>query len=264
MPGAGTLTPEGWKPIKAGEFVLGYEGEGPPLTVPGGDFGRNGSFLVYRQLAQNVPAFRDFLRKQAEEVYHSDSPENVEKLAAKLVGRWRSGCPLSRSPDQDDPSQMKSPELLNNFSYADDPEGKKCPIGSHIRRMNPRDAKIDGHARTHRIVRRGLTYGPLLPEGAPDDGIERGVAFMAINASIAHQFEVLQRDWANDCEFAGLDKDDVDPLIGERREKARFRLRDHEQKPRRIILNRFVTLRGGGYFFIPSLTALHALAAGTA
>jgi Dyp-type peroxidase family len=265
LPGAGTLTSEGWVPLKAGEFVLGYEGEtGSALPVPGGDFGRNGSFMVYRQLAQHVPAFRDFLRKQAERVYHSDSPENVEKLAAKLVGRWRSGCPLSRSPDKDDPAQVKDWQLNNNFSYAGDPKGAVCPIGSHIRRMNPRDAAITGLARTHRIVRRGLPYGPQLPEGAPDDGVERGVAFMAINASIAHQFEILQRDWANDCEFAGLDKDDVDPLIGERREGVRFRVLNDEGKTRRMHLTRFVTLRGGGYFFIPSLTALHALAAGTA
>ncbi len=265
FPGAGTLTPKGWVPLKAGEFVLGYVGEtGQALPVPGGTFGHNGSFMVYRQLAQDVPAFRAFLRSQAERVYHSDAPENVEKLAAKLVGRWRSGCPLSRSPDQDDPAQVKDWKLNNNFSYADDPKGQKCPIGSHIRRMNPRDAEITGLARTHRIVRRGLPYGPQLPEGAPDDGVERGVAFMAINASIEHQFEVLQRDWANNCEFAGLDAADVDPLVGERKEGARFRLLDNEGKTRRMHLARFVTLRGGGYFFIPSLSALHALAEGTA
>lgn len=265
FPGGGTLTENGWVPIKAGEFVLGYEGEtGAILPVPGGSFGHNGSFMVYRQLAQNVPAYRAFLQAQAERVYHAATPENVEKLAAKLVGRWRSGCPITRSPDKDDPAQVKDWNLNNNFSYAADPKGAVCPIGSHIRRMNPRDANITGLARTHRIVRRGLPYGPQLPEGAPDDGIERGVAFMAINASIEHQFEVLQRDWANDCEFAGLDAEDVDPVVGERKEGARFRLVDDAGKTRRMKLDRFVTLRGGGYFFLPSISALHALAAGTA
>lgn len=264
LPGAGTLTKEGWVPIKAGEFVLGYEGETGTWPVPGGSFGRNGSFMVYRQLAQDVPAFREFLRAQAARVYQSDEPSFVEKLAAKFVGRWRSGCPLALSPDKDNPEQVKNWETNNHFSYADDPQGAKCPIGSHIRRMNPRDAIENVPARTHRIVRRGLPYGSQLPEGAPDDGAERGIAFMAINASIEHQFEVLQKDWANRGDFAGLDADDVDPIIGERKKDARFRLLDAQGKPKRMTLQRFVTLRGGGYFFIPSLSALRTLAAGTA
>ena len=211
-----------------------------------------------------MAAFRDFLKQQAGRVYDSDAPESVEKVAAKLVGRWRSGCPISRSPDKDDPDQVKDWDKNNNFHYDDDPKGSKCPIGSHIRRMNPRDAQVDGLTRTHRIVRRGLTYGDPLPEGAPDDGQERGVAFMAINASIEDQFEVLQRDWANNCEFAGLDPEDVDPICGTRKEHARFRFEAPDGKTKRMLLPRFVTLRGGGYFFIPSLTALRALAAGTA
>lgn len=264
-PGAGTPTETGWTPIKAGEFVLGYPGEtGTALPVPAAPLGRNGSFMVYRQLAQHVPAFRQFLRTQAARVYEAETPENVEKIAAKLVGRWRSGCPVIRAPERDDPQQVKDWTINNDFRFKDDKDGAVCPIGSHIRRMNPRDASIIGLTRTHRIVRRGLPYGPALLEGAPDDGVERGVAFMAINASIEHQFEVLQRDWANSCEFAGLDPEDVDPICGERKEGARFRLVGAGGNIKRMALPRFVTLRGGGYFFIPSLSALQALAAGPA
>ena len=268
FPGGGTPTENGWVPLKAGEFVLGYEGESDSaLPVPAEPLGRNGSFMVYRQLKQDVAAFRHFLKQQAERVYDSDTPENVEKLAAKLVGRWRSGCPISRSPDKDDPAQVKDWQINNDFRYAGDKEGRVCPIGSHIRRMNPRDVKIDGMeapSRTHRIVRRGLPYGPPFAEGAADDGVERGVAFMAINASIEHQFEFLQREWANNGEFAELDSEDVDPIVGERKPGARFRVKLDDGRTKRMGLERFVTLRGGGYFFIPSLSALRALSAGTA
>jgi Dyp-type peroxidase family len=263
-PGDGEPVPGGgWRPLKAGEFVLGYEGEGPCVTTPAAPFGLNGSFMVYRQLAQDVTAFRSFLRDQAAAVY-GEAPDNVELLAAKLVGRWRSGCPISRSPERDDPAQGRDCNVNNDFRYADDEVGRKCPVGSHIRLMNPRDATITGATCTHRIVRRGVPYGPWLEEGAPDDGVERGVAFMAINASIHYQFEFLQREWGNKAEFAGLGTNDVDPLFGQRREGARFQLRRASGLPRSLELPRFVTLRGGGYFFIPSLSALRHLTDGAA
>ncbi|MEY2880597.1 MAG: hypothetical protein RLZZ15_2977 [Verrucomicrobiota bacterium] len=270
FPGGGTPGEKGgWAPIKAGEFVLGYPGEAPsPVKVPAAPLGRNGSFMVYRQLSQDVPAFRKFLQQQAKSTYDSDAPENVEKLAAKLVGRWRSGCPMSLSPDKDNPQLVKDWGQNNNFRYAADDEkhgkGAVCPVGSHIRRMNPRDAKIDGLTRTHRIVRRGLTYGPPFVEGAKGKATDRGVAFMAINASIERQFEFLQREWANNGEFAKLDATEVDPLCGERKAGAQFRVKLDDGRTKRMDLQRFVTLRGGGYFFIPSLTALKALAAGKA
>ena len=128
--------------------------------------------------------------------------------------------------------------------------------------MNPRDGRIgDTLVRTHRIVRRGLPYGLWLPPGAPDDGKKRGVAFMAINASIRYQFEFLQSEWINNGEFAGLSKADVDPFAGEPRNGSRFQILLPNGTPRNIFdLPAFVTLRGGGYYFIPSIKALRFIA----
>jgi deferrochelatase/peroxidase EfeB len=127
--------------------------------------------------------------------------------------------------------------------------------------MNPRDGRAgDALVRTHRIVRRGLPYGSWLEPGATDTE-ERGVAFMAINASIRYQFEFLQTEWINSGEFASLSRDDVDPFAGVRRESSRFRIPTADGPPRNIFnLPEFVTTRGGGYYFIPSITALRFIA----
>jgi Dyp-type peroxidase family len=266
-PGEGTLQADGtWAPLAPGEFVLGWPGEtGFPVEMPAPDvLARNGSYLVYRKLEQHVPAFRAFLRAQAERLYGEASAANIELLAAKLVGRWRSGCPVARAPDADDPGLAKDWMRNNDFGYAADEDGAICPYGSHIRRMNPRDGRAgDALVRTHRIVRRGLPYGSWL-ESDEDDGQERGVAFMAINASIRYQFEFLQTEWVNNGEFAGLSKHDVDPFGGEPREGSRFRIPDRTGRPRNIFdLPRFVTTRGGGYYFIPSIPALSFIAGRT-
>ncbi len=265
FPGEGTLQPDGtWAPLKAGEFVLGWEGEtGHPVEMPTPDvLGRNGSYLVYRKLQQHVIAFRTFLAEQAERVFGEASPTNVERLAAKLVGRWRSGCPLSLSPDADDLALAQDWHRNNAFGYAADTTGVVCPYGSHIRRMNPRDGR-SGNAlvRTHRIIRRGLPYGTWLDEQATEDGEERGVAFMAINVSIRYQFEFLQSEWINNGEFADLSKGDIDPFTGAARAGSRFRIPSAESAPKNIFdLPTFVTLRGGGYYFIPSIPALRFIA----
>lgn len=266
-PGGGTLQPDGrWVSLKAGEFVLGWKGEtGHPVSMPQPDvLGRNGSYLVYRKLQQHVPAFRSFLASEAQRLYGDSSPDNVELLAAKLVGRWRSGCPLALSPDRDDATLASDRMRNNDFGYAADATGAACPYGSHVRRMNPRDGRSgDGLVRTHRIVRRGLPYGSWL-EGNTDDGQERGVAFMAINASISYQFEFLQTEWVNNGEFADLAKNDVDPIAGEPRAGSRFRIPVQQHAPKNIFdLPSFVTLRGGGYYFIPSIPAMRFIAGQT-
>jgi Dyp-type peroxidase family len=263
-PGEGTIRPDGtWAPLAAGEFVLGWPGEtGYPVPMPRPDaLGRNGSFLVYRKLEQHVPVFREFLAKQAERLYGNDSDANVERVAAKLVGRWRSGCPLVQSPDIDDEALAADWQRNNDFVYAGDSTGAACPYGSHIRRMNPRDGRAgDALVRTHRIVRRGLPYGSWLEPGTTDTE-ERGVAFMAINASIRYQFEFLQTEWMNNGEFAELSKHDVDPFAGEPREGSRFRIPAPDGAPKNIFdLPRFVTVRGGGYYFVPSISALRFIA----
>lgn len=265
----GDGTPVGakdWAPIATGEFILGQPNETGfpgPAPLPAA-LGRNGSFMAYRKMEQDVPAFRAFLRAEAERLYGSPAPENVERLAAKLVGRWRSGCPVMLSPERDDPSLAERWGINNDFRYAADPRGAVCPLGSHIRRMNPRDGLPDDTAtlvRTHRIVRRGLPYGEWLAEDNNGDGKERGVAFMAVNASLAYQFELVHQDWTNSGEFASLDAEDVDPFNGEPREGSRFRIPQASGLSKRIAnLPRFTTLRGGGYFFIPSVTALRFIA----
>jgi Dyp-type peroxidase family len=264
-PGEGTLLNGKWESLAAGEFVLGYPGEtGFPIPTPQPEaLGLNGSFLVYRLLEQHVAPFRKFLADQASRVYQD--ARKAELVAAKLVGRWRSGCPIALRPEEDDLALAADPRENNNFGYSADPEGLACPFGSHIRRMNPRDGRIgDTLVRTHRIVRRGLPYGPPLPEGAPEDGQRRGVAFMAINASIRYQFEFLQNEWINNGEFTGLSKADVDPIAGEPREGSRFRIPLPGGKLKNIFeLPAFVTLKGGGYYFIPSLSGLRFIATQT-
>ncbi|HWO13285.1 MAG TPA: peroxidase, partial [Polyangiaceae bacterium] len=157
-----------------------------------------------------------------------------------------------------------------DFDYKDDPKGLRCPVGSHIRRVNPRASLPRLRpVKTHRVLRRGLPYGPALPEGSlVDDDVDRGVAFMALNASIKSQFEFVQKLWINDGEFAssgGLESLDQDPIAGPRARESRFRCYDSTGQPRSMFdLPRFVRMRGGGYFFVPSLTGLRFLARGGA
>jgi Dyp-type peroxidase family len=258
----------GWRSIAAGEFILGWNNETgtPGPRISPAPLGHNGSFMAYRKIEQHVPTFRAFLREKATHHYGADTLENIERLAAKLVGRWRSGCPLMLSPERDDHTMRERWGENNDFRYASDPRGAVCPLGSHIRRMNPRDGLSDDVAtqpQAHRIVRRGMPYGTWLDENAGDDGGSRGIAFMAVNASLAYQFELVHAEWANSGEFAGLGKENVDPLGGEPREGSRFLIPQTGSPLAKRIINlpRFTTLRGGGYFFIPSRTALRGLAA---
>ena len=138
--------------------------------------------------------FREFLRQ------HGDTAEEQELIAAKLMGRWRSGAPLVLAPDKDDPALGADPQRNNDFNYKEmDPHGYAVPLGSHIRRMNPRDTAANMNRR--RMIRRGATYGPPLPEGEPDDGVERGIAAFIICASLIRQFEFAQNVWINDRNF---------------------------------------------------------------
>ena len=174
-------------------FILGYPDEdGPPLRLPHPELlSRNGSFMAYRRLEEHVGAFRDFLKE------HGKTPEEQELVAAKLMGRWRSGAPLVLAPDKDDPELGADPQRHNDFNYKQqDPFGYAVPLGSHIRRMNPRDTGANMNRR--RMIRRGATYGPYLPEGAPEDSKERGIAAFVICASLIRQFEFAQNVWAND------------------------------------------------------------------
>ena len=241
------------QPLKAGEFVLGYRDElgGVQRTEPE-ILGRNGTYVVFRKLHQRVAAFRQYLKA------NSTSVEDEELLAAKMMGRWRSGAPLALCPFHDDVELGADARRNNNFLFeADDPAGFKTPGGSHIRRCNPRDARIAGMTRLHRMIRRGTAYGPPLPEGITvDDGADRGLMFAFVGAHIARQFEFVQSQWINDGVFfgAGTDKD---PVAGSN--EINF------TQPRRPVRRRlqnipqFVVTRGGEYCFMPGLRALRWL-----
>ena len=175
-PGTGT-------PLKPGEFILGYPDEdGPPANLPQPEVLAQWQFHGVSTLRRARGRFRDFLRANGE------SHEEQELIAAKLMGRWRSGAPLVLAPDKDDPALGADPQRNNNFNYKEmDPLGYAVPLGSHMRRMNPRDTAANMNRR--RMIRRGATYGPHLPEGSPDDGVERGIAAFVICASLIRQFE---------------------------------------------------------------------------
>lgn len=248
MPGSGG-------PLKAGELILGYPDElGPPAGQPQPELlSRNGSFMAYRRLEEHVGKFRDFLAE------HGETPEEQELLAAKLMGRWRSGAPLVLAPDKDDPELAADPLRNNDFNYKqDDPHGYAVPLGAHIRRVNPRDTAAS--INRHRMVRRGATYGPHLPDDAPEDGQERGVAAFVICASLIRQFEFAQNVWINDKNFEDLGNE-RDPLIGTQDGTLEFKIPTRPVRQRITGLPAFTTVRGGAYFFIPGLKALRWLAA---
>jgi Dyp-type peroxidase family len=249
----------GWRAVETGEFLHGYEDEDGRLPeAPAAPFDRNGTFAVYRKLNMDVARFRRF----AGEIEYPGGPE---QLAAKLVGRWRDGTPLVRSPDQPEPTLAADPTAINDFSYAADPDGLRCPIGAHIRRANPRDARgfFDGRlSNRHRIIRRGRTYGePLAPGATEDDGVDRGLIFVCFNASIWRQFETIQALWIDDGDPFGLGPD-KDFLIGEPHgTQGKMTIQGSPPffiKPQ----PRFVTMRGGEYLYRPSMSGLRWLAAG--
>jgi len=241
-------------PVKAGEFFLGYldeSGSQPPLPQPE-LLARNGSYLAYLRIEEHVGKFRDFLRQQ------SDTSQGQELIAAKLMGRWRSGAPLVLAPQRDDPALGADMQRTNDFNYRTiDPYGYSCPIGSHIRRMNPRDTAENIERR--KMIRRGGTYGPPLPEDTAEDGVERGIAAFIGCASLVRQFEFAMNVWINDPTFKGLGNE-RDPFVGT--QDGTFDMTIPKRPIRRKIvgLPAFTTIRGGAYFFLPGIRALRFLA----
>lgn len=251
--GAGKITGDGnWETIAAGEFLYGYTdeiGEVPPSPTPR-TIGRNGTYLVYRKLSQDVGAFHDYTHRAA-----SHYPGLTgDDIAEKMVGRRRTGEPLVGEPAQG-----------NDFAYTSDPNGRQCPLGSHVRRTNPRDSLgfqsllVD----RHRILRRGITYGSPMSPAEDAATADRGLLFLACNISIERQFEFVQREWVNfgnDFNQGGA----RDPLIGSQVAGSgtdEFMFSMSEQQPLVICRDvpQFVTTRGGEYFFVPGLHAFQML-----
>jgi Dyp-type peroxidase family len=271
------------RPVPAGEFVLGYRNGYRQLTDrpllprsadprkllppdPGGsgqaDLGRNGTYLVLRQLEQDVDGFWRYVAEATRRPDGSDDRGAQDALAAKLVGRWRSGAPLVRAPDRDDPALAED----NDFGYHHgDPLGLACPLGAHIRRANPRDS-LDPQPGTdaslqvnslHRLLRRGRSYGPARASRAPDGA--SGLYFICLAANLARQFEFVQHTWLNDPTFNGL-YDDSDPLVGARQPRGQtFTVPARPVRRRYRGLPQFVRTRGGAYFFLPGISALRYL-----
>jgi deferrochelatase/peroxidase EfeB len=271
--------------VPPGEFVLGYRNaygevaQGPRAPLRQGtrelpplvdarrfvDFGRNGTYLALRKLAQDVAGFRRFTAEQGAALWPGD-PAAAARLAARLVGRWPNGAPLSAHPHREPPL---TPDA-NRFGYRD-AAGRACPLGAHIRRVNPRDALDEDadeslrHVNAHRMLRRGRCYGPPLPPDAADDGAPRGLMFLAIVADLKRQFEFVHQSWLQHPRFAGLTRE-RDPLVGgpapiEGSEAELFSV-DADPFRRTLAIQRFVQPRGGEYLFLPGLRALAYLAEG--
>ena len=295
--------------VAAGEFLLGYQNEYKKFTerplidakddpknilasAEGDrgrhDFGLNGTYLVFRDLAQDVSGFWQFIGKQAD-----GNRGATRQLGASIVGRTIEGQPLV--PLSEDPIPGIDPEdaPYNRFTFDGDPEGRRCPIGAHVRRANPRTADyppgtkglwgklsvmlgvkhpkpqedLVSSTRFHRVLRRGREYGPeLTPDAAvipgPADGLKRGLRFICLNANISRQFEFVQQAWVTGTKFAGL-TEQSDPLLGNRSPVAGCLPTDTFSIPEQAGLARcltgigqFVTVNGGGYFFLPSMRAL--------
>ena len=255
--GSGIEPPPGrGRPIKAGEFVLGYPGEaGVPLPMPQPDIlGRNGTYVGFRKYQSRVGAFNRFLHANGR------TDQERELLAAKLVGRWRSGAPLTLAPDADNPALGADPQRNNDFNYANDRRGLQVPLGSHIRRMNPRDTELARltDVNVHRIIRRGTTYGaPYDPNALSeaDDEVPRGAYFLFISAKAMATIEFLQQEWINDGNFIGAGNE-RDPIIGLQQDGATFTIPKAPVRRRVHGIDTFNVLRGGEYFFMPSLSAL--------
>ena len=220
--------------------------------------GRNGTYVVFRKLHTRVAAYRQYLRAKAA------SREEEALLGAKMVGRWQSGAPLGARPRAATIPQLGAdPKRNNDFLYGDDLRGFKCPAGAHARRANPRDALDDEGSvdvRLHRMIRRGTSYGPMLPEGVlEDDGEDRGIIFVFAGAHLKRQFEFVKTQWLNDGIFIGAPSREGPARRAERRIRHASRSRSGPIRRRLQDLPPFVVTRGGEYCFAPGLRALRWL-----
>ncbi len=290
--------------VSPGAFILGYPRQNPaipglplaplPLGSTVGDeaptWARNGSFLVFRRLAQDVGLFNRFLEAESARIGQAEpslAGLDPVRLGAMLVGRWRSGAPISRFPDADPrpPSAAAEPDDAFLFAAALDPgdgfppsvpdvQGLVCPAAAHIRKVNPRDTSTDQgsapNTLVRRMLRRGIPYGRPLPIGSiDDDGAERGLLFVAYVSSIEAQFEFLQTHWVNDPRNPAAGDAGIDMIIGQnsrdptRARKACLRGEQVEVRSAAVADAEWVFPTGGGYFFAPSKDAIRHLASGS-
>jgi deferrochelatase/peroxidase EfeB len=261
--------PDHQQPCEPWLFVLRDEAENYFVPEPR-ELGLNGSFAVFKMIETDVVGFENYLQSNKEKI-------DPELLAAKTCGRWRNGVPLALSPDTDSPPGGVSPEQLNNFEYVNadgsgDPKGLRCPVGAHMRRINPRGQPVTGQGQpggsnnTHRVIRRGMPYGPAYDPSQLYDGIERGLLGYFINSSIENQYEFVLGHWVNDSEFAGavrLHPKSKDPMIGTQDPaESIFVIPQANGGPAIKIagFSSFATTRAAAYCFLPSVTAIRFIA----
>jgi Dyp-type peroxidase family len=254
------------------------------------DFGRNGSFMVIRELAQDVDLFEDFVDRKAKELRGDAFAEgqmvyrdlykligqfpDKDWVKAKLMGRWPNGRPLignpvntaSPKPGDPDGANCRAAEVENDFAFgSDDPQGLACPFGAHIRRTNPRDSKQPGDVKEqiitnrHRLLRRGRTYTRTEASG----GVEKGLLFVSLCADLERQFEFVQQVWSNSSSFHGL-TNEPDPIFSPDTPDTvtgspcprNFTIPTPAGPIKLTGMQNFVTVKAGGYFFLPSRSAL--------
>ena len=261
--------PDHQQPCEPWLFVLREDARNYVVPEPS-ELGLNGSFAVFKKVETDVVGFEDFLHSHKDRI-------DPELLAAKMCGRWRNGVPLAVSADTDSPVGGIPPEQLNDFGYVEadgsgDAKGLRCPVGAHIRRVNPRGQPIAGQGLTggsnnaHRIIRRGLPYGPTYDPSTPYDGIERGMLFQFINANIENQYEFVLQRWVNDSEFAGavrLHPKSRDPLIASQEPgESIFVIPQANGDPPIEVtgFSSFITTKAAAYTFLPSITAMRFIA----
>ena len=268
----GKQLPDMQPDCKAGEFLLGRDYmnqyDGNFLGDLPGALGDNGSYGVFRMLEQDVAAFEAFIRRAGER-FNLDP----ELVAAKMMGRWRSGVPLVLSPETPHPSPALAPGQINAFDYApsaahpayyDDQAGLRCPVGAHARRLNPRSSRVMGQPYSRRIIRRAMPYGPVYRHGHDDPSVARGLVGYFVCGDLEMQYEFLQTTWANlDIATAGI-RGTRDPLIGwQPEEGGQFTIRTADTRdPIKVSdVPRLLTTKGTLYCFLPGIGGLRFLAA---
>jgi deferrochelatase/peroxidase EfeB len=261
--------PDHQQPCEPWLFVLQDEAENYFVPEPR-VLGLNGSFAVFKMIMTDVVGFENFLQSNKDKI-------DPELLAAKICGRWRNGVPLALSPETDSPPGGIPFEKLNDYEYVNadgsgDPKGLRCPVGAHMRRINPRGQPVTGQGQpggsnnTHRLIRRGMPYGPNYDPKQPYDGIERGLLGYFINSSIENQYEFVLGHWVNDSEFAGavrLNPKSKDPMIGTQDPaESIFVIPQASGAPPIKVtgFSTYVTTKAAAYCFLPSVTAIKFIA----
>ena len=259
-----------------GEFVFGYpgqhpghpttEGQPPQMAAP---WMRNGSYMVFRRLEQKVPEFRRFVAERAGRL-----GMDRELLAARMVGRWKSGAPLELAPLRDNPGLGADDSRNNDFEFGDDRFQQRCPYAAHIRKVYPRDDVAAAEGQRHRIIRAGIPFGPEVAPGETTTEHSRGLMFVCYQTSIERQFEYIQKSYANNPDFVpGKERlggevvvSGFDPIIGQAPGNSARQMDEpfpnYPTGSRRTTLaipEQFVKLTAAAYFFMPSISALRTV-----